>query len=446
MNKNFFIRVVLISSVIVTALCSCDTEEHVLPVNDYVYNMSLRVVLSDYDAPTTRAGYDWPDGAKLYLQFVGTNKTILGYAKYVKGEDVWNVSTSEALTDISTAKCEAYYFKHFSESDATVVPLSESTVVYQDVDGEYTKSGNQLTVSLSLSPKTGRIRFKGEAGKQVVVRGLQKFSVYDALLNQFTSSSVELSLTVAEDGYTPYCYAEFPKSDRTISVVDGDLIFYKECSSVVLAAGKSGYMDIPTETQHSGWLVQDRFSFAAEAVDLGLSVKWASWNVGATKPEEYGGYYAWGETEEKKEYSQSTYLHYQSGYIDIGSNISATQYDVAHVKWGGGWRMPSYNEISELQTECSWKWTSINNVVGIKITGPNGKSIFLPAGGYRGGNGGIVDRSVDGFYFSSEIYSKFYVYTFYFNSDGRSVIYQNYSDRDVPYRYHGYSIRPVKDY
>lgn len=88
-----------------------------------------------------------------------------------------------------------------------------------------------------------------------------------------------------------------------------------------------------------------------EAVDLGLpsGTKWASCNVGATKPEEPGGYYAWGETEEKDYYAPSTYIHCDGAYnplfYDLGSDISGTEYDVAHVKWGGKWCMPTWDDF-----------------------------------------------------------------------------------------------------
>src|SRR5574344_1874604 len=118
------------------------------------------------------------------------------------------------------------------------------------------------------------------------------------------------------------------------------------------------------------------------AVDLGLSVKWASCTVGASFPEEYGGYYAWGETEEKSDYSWSTYKYCNdssSTCMNIGSNISGTQYDVAHVKWGGSWRMPTHEEMQELYDKCTYKWITYNGVNGGKFTGPNGNSIFVPA-------------------------------------------------------------------
>ena len=135
-----------------------------------------------------------------------------------------------------------------------------------------------------------------------------------------------------------------------------------------------------------------------EAVDLGLSVKWASFNVGATKPEEYGGYYAWGETEEKNDYSWNTYkwcggskttmtkycTDSYYGAVD-GSLALAPEDDVAHVKWGGDWRMPTVEEMQELIAYCTWKWVAVDDVFGYMVTGSNGNSIFMPAAGYRNG-------------------------------------------------------------
>ena len=121
-----------------------------------------------------------------------------------------------------------------------------------------------------------------------------------------------------------------------------------------------------------------------KAIDLGLpsGTKWANVNVGAQSPSDYGGYYAWGETEEKDEYSSWTYCYNQSGNsIDI-ADIAGSEYDVAHVTWGGKWRMPTYNQIQELIDNCSSKWTiTVKGVKGIKFTGPNGRSIFMPAAG-----------------------------------------------------------------
>ena len=120
-----------------------------------------------------------------------------------------------------------------------------------------------------------------------------------------------------------------------------------------------------------------------EAVDLGLSVKWATCNVGASKPEEFGDHFAWGETEPKDEYSDENYMFYDvingRTYIDIGSVISGTEFDAARELLGEDWRMPNEEELYELLRECSWEMTTINGVKGYRVIGPNCNSIFLPA-------------------------------------------------------------------
>lgn len=130
-----------------------------------------------------------------------------------------------------------------------------------------------------------------------------------------------------------------------------------------------------------------------EWVDLGLpsGLKWATCNVGATKPEEYGNYYAWGETATKSEYTENNSLtsglsisELQSqGIIDGNSNLMP-QHDAATANWGGDWRMPTDYELKELITKCTWEWINTNDFKGYSVIGPNGNSIFLPAAGYRG--------------------------------------------------------------
>ena len=126
-----------------------------------------------------------------------------------------------------------------------------------------------------------------------------------------------------------------------------------------------------------------------QAIDLGLpsGTKWASCNVGATKPEEPGGYYAWGETKAKSTYNWTTYK-YCVGSRDtchnLGSDIAGTKYDVAHKKWGGNWRMPTKEQFDELFRFCLHEWTTLNGVKGYKFTSKiNLNSIFLPAAGNR---------------------------------------------------------------
>lgn len=125
-----------------------------------------------------------------------------------------------------------------------------------------------------------------------------------------------------------------------------------------------------------------------EAIDLNLpsGTKWASFNVGATKPEECGSYFAWGETEEKTDYSWRSYdfCDNDSGYdcVHLGRDICGTQYDVAYVKLGRQWRMPSFDQFMELIRNCEFEFTTLNGVLGGKFTSKiNGNSIFFPTTG-----------------------------------------------------------------
>ena len=185
-----------------------------------------------------------------------------------------------------------------------------------------------------------------------------------------------------------------------------------------------------------------------QEVDLGLSVKWAGWNVGANTPEQYGGYYAWGETEEKSSYDWNSYKFWQDkdgdGYCDsnefinIGSNISGTQYDVATVKWGNGWRMPTVSEVEELLNECTWKEYSYNGEYGWRVTGPNGNSIFLPATGCFIGSTHANDN-MSGDYWSSSMDSDFDTQAY------RLYLFAGTRLTGLSYRSDGRSVRPVRD-
>ena len=146
------------------------------------------------------------------------------------------------------------------------------------------------------------------------------------------------------------------------------------------------------------------------AVDLGLSVKWACCNVGANSPEDYGDYFAWGETSPKSSYTVENYQHWvdydgdgwgeDGEFSDLGDISGNPQYDAATANWGGAWRMPTKAEIIELRDNCTREWTSLNGVNGQRVTGPNGNSIFLPAAGYREGSSSYYVGS-DGLYWSS---------------------------------------------
>lgn len=126
-----------------------------------------------------------------------------------------------------------------------------------------------------------------------------------------------------------------------------------------------------------------------DPVDLGLSVKWAPFNIDATKPEEFGGYYTFGALNTQETYDETGLLNERRNLtyeerevMDNLPDISGSAIDVATKKWGGLWRIPTWKEWQELCGECTWEWTTLNEVNGMKVTGPNGNSIFLPATGF----------------------------------------------------------------
>lgn len=187
------------------------------------------------------------------------------------------------------------------------------------------------------------------------------------------------------------------------------------------------------------------------AIDMGAAGVWACCNVGASKPEDYGGYYAWGETEEKSDYSWQTYKYWHDkngdGYYDndgelddLGDISGNKSYDVAAAKWGGRWRMPTLNQIQNLINNCSYKWIEVNGIYGGLFTASNGHRIFLPAAGGRYGTE-LNHRGDTGICWSSTPWTsdRYNAYDLIFNSGGASCYYYDWGCVS------GHSVRPVSE-
>ena len=173
------------------------------------------------------------------------------------------------------------------------------------------------------------------------------------------------------------------------------------------------------------------FSLAGVPVDLGLSVKWASCNVGANSPEDYGDYFAWGEVIPKNEFSSEGYLYKDK------PKILPPHADAATVNWGGAWRMPTDAEMTELREQCTWTWTSQHFVMGYKVTSKsNGNSIFLPAAGSRH-DSLLNNAGYHGNYWSSSLNTvePLLAWELHFHSGS---VYRNCYHREF-----GLSVRPV---
>lgn len=181
-------------------------------------------------------------------------------------------------------------------------------------------------------------------------------------------------------------------------------------------------------------VVLPSFEVEGNMVDLGLpsGLKWATCNVGASSPWEFGDYYAWGETEGKDSYSRENCATFAKEIRRIAGNAI---YDVASAKLGAGWRIPTQEEFQELVDKCTWSWITYNGVNGYDVCGPNGKSIFIPAAGYF--NGETLQGAKEGgnYYTSTPYKNNFDAYYLHINSDEYGV---DWNDRS-----NGLSIRPV---
>ena len=242
----------------------------------------------------------------------------------------------------------------------------------------------------------------------------------DTLVAKVSLSGTTLTVTGVSEGST--IFGVYDRQNHQMAVVD-----------VTVTPGGSlpSYLACPDD--HHPHLI-----------DLGLpsGTKWACCNVGASTPEGYGGYYAWGETEEKTTYHWSTYIHCDgssSTCYDLGSDIAGTKYDVAHVQWGDSWVMPSREQLDELRNNCTYEWTMVNGVNGEKFTSKaNDGSIFLPAAGIRMNDG--LDYAGSGGYYWSSTQNPSRSYGAYCLNFSPSDLYPYSGGRD---RSRGQSVRPV---
>ena len=222
-------------------------------------------------------------------------------------------------------------------------------------------------------------------------------------------------------------------------------------------ADGDGVIGIADVTELIDVILNTSFEDEHDWVDLGLpsGTLWATCNVGAETPEDYGDYFAWGETSPKAVYDMSTYKWYRSddngygltkycttsvcgynGFTDGKTELDPSD-DAATANWGSGARMPTLEQIQELVNTCTWEWTMRNGVKGQLGTGPNGNSIFLPAAGYRSREK-LSLAGTYGYYWSRWLIADNpgYAYDFYFNYGGVGLLF---CDRDF-----GHAVRAVR--
>lgn len=313
-------------------------------------------------------------------------------------------------------------------------------------------SPNRIT---KLSPKD---EIKVEKGKNITAEFLvesycsinKKYYPCPAALVNFEAEGGELNTTVAVadiNGKVAVEWTPQPTVTRATNEVDRKL-------TASIVDGYGNVIDKAVLTINVEDFCPDENH--VHAIDLGLpsGLKWACCNVGATVPYKYGGYYAWGETEGKSNYVDGNYKYWilddeyfptvtkycvdeYAGPVDNKTTLEPAD-DVATVKWGDNWRMPTINEQQELINNCTWTWTKFNGVNGYRVTGPNGNCIFLPAAGTRYGTT-VYDAGEEGEYWSNSLDcsegGSLYARDLRFTRTSHYLLYET--------RFDGRSVRPV---
>ena len=301
--------------------------------------------------------------------------------------------------------------------------LTRITLIFEVAD-DLTTSGSLKSMSISAD------ELYSDTGLYIDANG--SFQTY----SQSTVSSMTLSLSetlsAGDETTVDFLISSESSTTLTIGFTVNSTSYSFELSTNDDEEWTAGYQyeyDITLTTD------EDYGKIEYEAIDLGLSsgLKWATMNVGAESPEDYGNYYAWGEIETKDTYSSSTSVTYGVDMDDISGNA---EYDAATANWGNSWRMPTSTEMKELVNDCTWTWSTMNGVNGFYVTGSNDNYIFLPAAGYLNGSSLSLGGS-HCYYWSSTPNGTSYAYFLYSSSSYQTVSYL--------YRNHGRSVRPVTD-
>ena len=344
-------------------------------------------------------------------------------------------------------------------TNKTVTWVSSNTSIVTVTDGVVVGVAPGTTEVIA---KSGNLTDKCQV---TVVISATSVSLDQTELTLAPGETATLPATVLPEDSTDE--VEWSSSDETVATVQDGVVSAVALGTATITA-KAG-----NHTDKCAVIVKtpDPAKNVIIAVDLGLSVKWGSVNLGAEKPEEYGDYYAWGEIEPY--YSSQDPLTWKDGKTGYnwasykwcnGTDHKLTKYcptdktsywdgegspdnkavldpedDAAHISLGGKWRMPTDAEWTELRKKCTWTWTTQNGVNGRLVTGPNGNSIFLPAAG-RWVKASLGRAGSNGYYWSSSLYTDYPYRAWYVILYSGGV--ERYSDS---IRYDGQSIRPVSE-
>lgn len=337
----------------------------------------------------------------------------------------WSISSHESSNTL-------IYTKNNSEDDSQVNVIGFAPIIsdlYDYMPSIVVTTNNATNISYNTATVSGSVIGFSEQSETGIIYGKssQSIDTQGTKLISNNHDNFTLELKNLSDN-TTYFFKAYLKEDEEY--------FYGELKQFTTLKATTGEINGHT------W------------VDLGLpsGLKWATTNVGAQYDADYGGWYAWGMTRTTSSYGSGYYDYYDSH--SIPSNISGTEYDVARKNWGGSWRIPTFDEFKELYYECSFEWTTHSGLHGALFTGPNGRTIFLPAAGGIG----PMYSSINNVRYN-DVYGLYWSATLAYRNNGNTAKYFFFQDSGVSLytkllgtteerhinTFNGMQIRPVTD-
>ena len=370
--------------------------DHIVTINATIAG-DTKIALGEVDEKKV----NWTDGDKIKLTISGTEYEFTweeGTTFAYEGNDL---PTLEQGTVITATYASTYYITQtgLKADVGNYMALSAETTVkegenYGDLNLTFSHGTSVLKLTLSNDA------FKGAKVTDITVKA--GAAVVATATETFTGDN--------ENGSVTAYLAIQPAALENVTI-------HATCN------GNTYTNTLGNNNIVAGKIYQVNKTLPYAYVDLGLpsGIKWASFNVGATSPEGYGDYFAWGETSAKNDFNNDTYAHFKGnypnqiteycnnnyygyeGYTDTKTVLDSDD-DAATANWGNYWRMPTSTEMKELLDNCTLTKATINNMSGYKVTSNSGKSIFLPAAGFKDSLG-FYEINISGCYWASTLYT-----------------------------------------
>ena len=262
-KKSLFLGLVLMIHSCSQEMTVKEVEQETGGWHNTIVNFNIDRIDFDLDGGNTRATNDaWKDGDVVYLLLTDKNDNkVQAYVRYDATKQEWGEVMYEGyksyLTCTAERKAEAYFMEGVSDLQSQTLSLSSDKAVYACTEGTYVyPEDGDMTVNVSLAPLTGRIRFEGASGTAATVGGLKTYTSFSRTTGEFTISTDNVSTTVAANGSTPYIYSVFADADSPTLTITSDNTYRTvfDPSTSVLKAGKSGFLTLPTNEDHRGWM------------------------------------------------------------------------------------------------------------------------------------------------------------------------------------------------